>query len=39
MLVSMGCDAAQGYHYARPLEADEAAAFVRRASPVSAAKR
>jgi diguanylate cyclase (GGDEF)-like protein len=39
MLVSMGCDAAQGYHYARPLEADDAAAFVRRASPVAGAKR
>ena len=35
LLVSMGCDAAQGYHYAPPLEADEAAAFVRRASLVS----
>jgi diguanylate cyclase (GGDEF)-like protein len=39
MLVSMGCDAAQGYHYARPLEADDAAAFVRRASLVAGAKR
>jgi diguanylate cyclase (GGDEF)-like protein len=39
MLVSMGCDAAQGYHYARPLETDDAVAFVRRAGLVSGAKR
>ena len=35
LLVSMGCDAAQGYHYARPLHADAAAAFVRRAALVA----
>jgi EAL domain-containing protein (putative c-di-GMP-specific phosphodiesterase class I) len=35
LLVSMGCDAAQGYHYERPMPADDAAAFVRRASLVS----
>jgi diguanylate cyclase (GGDEF)-like protein len=35
LLVSMGCDRAQGFHYARPLDAEAAAAFVRRASLVA----
>jgi diguanylate cyclase (GGDEF)-like protein len=35
LLASMGCDAAQGYHYARPMEPADTAAFVRRAALVA----
>jgi EAL domain-containing protein (putative c-di-GMP-specific phosphodiesterase class I) len=36
LLIKMGCDTAQGFHVARPLDAEAAGAFVRRAALAAA---